>query len=360
MQQEQGSLNFSYAELVNFAQHRDTNNLFWAQFASEQQFYSVLKVVGCNTYKHLFKAVFFTENIDALSLDAQFAILCSIIDMGDKALYDDYFTAEYFLRLTKIQQDSIYRRVVKMFEDRELFESLEDMDARLGDRALELITPAHRNFSYLLSVIDRTELTRWLNKKLRLVLSTYKHAANYTPTARKYLSQGYGAWEVSEFPELTAFYERYKHYSHQVNCTSSVDWLVLSILIDEEVLFNESCKNKALINQLATNGMLPLVEACGRQHGRLYFDKLINLGVDIKVRDGNNHSALFAALARSNHDYSLLGQLIINGVNVNHRDFTHSTILYSLAPNLPKEVIQLMSESGALSCGPYEQIESVF
>lgn len=360
MQLEQIDLHFSYGEIVELARQGDTHNLFWAQFGSEQQFYSVLKVVASGTYKHLFKSVFFPENIESLSVDAQFAILYSIINMGDKALYDDYFNAEYFLRLTKIQQDSIYRRVVKTFDDRELFETLEGMEARLGDRALELITPEHRNFSYLLSVIDRTELTRWLNKKLRLALGAYKHAANYTPTARKYLAQGYGAWEVSEFPELTAFYERYRHYSNQVNCASSVDWLVLAILINDDTLFNESGKNKALINQLASNGMLPFVEACGRQHGRLYFDKLIKLGVDIKGRDGNNHSALFAALARSSHDYSLLGQLIINGANVNHRDFTHSTILYSLQSNLPKEVIQLMSESGALAYGPYAHIESVY
>ncbi|WP_260260317.1 ankyrin repeat domain-containing protein [Vibrio intestinalis] len=348
---------FTYLELQRFAEAGDVSHLYMAQFTSNRQFHRILKILTTTKYSGLFTQVFHKEQIAYHSQENEFFVLAALAKLDFEQTFDAYFASVNFENWQQVFKNSLLTRYLKAFTERSLAEQMIQLGAKVDSKCLYLIKPDNPNFSWMLQHSDKTAVTAWLNEKLYKQLAYYKHPANYTPVAKAYLQQGHGMWQQPDLALLQEFASLTEHYQGYFYQGLSADWLMLSLLLEDEALFELCLSQGCDVNEMASNGMLALVEASGRQGMEEYATKLVAKGANVNYRDANNHSPLFAALARTNIDLPLVRLLLEQGAQVNHRTFTHETILHALLPHLSEELKQLLESYGARSHGSYQQLE---
>ncbi len=347
----------TYSDLYQLAEEGKVLELHVAQFNSNQQFYWVLNIVSSRRFATLFPEVISKEVALSYDNDKWFSVLVSLIKMGSKQSFEEYFDQRRFQTFSEVYKNSILKRYLVSFNDEGFANRLLQLGARVDSATLAAVSPENDNFFWMLSHARKRHVTAWLNEQLRKQLALLKHSANFTPTAKSHLQQGSGNWQQTEFSQLKKFLQKVNDYHHCFYPNNNADWLVAAVLCGHLELFEQCIENPRLINEKASNGMIALVEACGRQHSDWAITKLLTAGADVNRRDSNNHSALFSALARSEKHIEVVSQLVAAGADVNHRDFTHATLLYTLKPHLPEDIILLLEQCGAQAFAPYEQIE---
>lgn len=347
------SVTTSYLEIQGYAKAAKVEKLYLASKQSQCAFHLVLRVLEKKKFEALFEAVFNKGDVANLNEELWFFLMCSALKKSGSESFSRYFFIEKFAKLSGYHKNALVGRYASKYSDKQTLEAMFKSGAQVNVHFFEMVPPGHSNFDLMLNYAEPDFLRLCLSRRLAQGLKTYSHTPNNAPRVKCWLKQGYGWWEEKVFPQLNNINQLRPSFPSRV-ASYDADYLVLAILTGDKALFDECLASYVDVNQRASNGMLPLVEACGRENAYWAVNSLLAKGALVNERDANNFTPLYAALGRKTVSHDLVAMLLSNGADPNHRDFTHATLLYTFGSHLNSQVQKLLFLHGGESHSPYQ------
>ncbi|MDF2154519.1 hypothetical protein [Vibrio sp. CAU 1672] len=336
------------------ASRKNVQKLQSLALATEQGFDLVLSKLKLKQHSALFSCVFNPELVAKLPSEVWQKLMQVFIQRNEFEVFEQHFEPEKFSGLTPYAKSKLTRLFCLRFAfARALLLQLFELGAKVDEPMLGDVKPFHTNFDLVMKFAEPELIALWLDERLKNALRDCKHPANYSGKAKRYLTAGYGWWEHSALRALAEFRLSVLIYQAEEHPLTA-DWLLFAVLTEDVTLLQQCVAQFVDVNQKASNGMLPLVEAAGRHSNEWALNALLQAGALPNLRDGNGFSPLFAALAAKKPNQVFIEQLLTAGADPNFRDFSHATLLQTFGRRLPKHIVEKLQQSGGWAHKAYQ------